>query len=285
MQDKVCEYRPKWFLFGYILPLLQRINLLGAAFRIYEIIQIADFRFLRRNVKYWGKKAPDGLPIPPAKLRILVAGTPDISGFLNLGKVGADSICGALEKNGIKITDFHAILDFGCGCGRVMRYWKELAGINMFGTDYNSNLIDWCRENLPFAQFDINTLSPPLNYDDEKFDFIYALSVFAHLPEDLQLLWLNELSRVLKPGGYLLITTHGEHHFERLTLIEQEEFKSGQLVTRFQELAGANLCCSYHPPKYVLEKLVIGWDVIDFIPGGSKGTGFQDIFLLKPPHK
>jgi len=60
---------------------------------------------------------------------------------------------------------------------------------------------------IPFAEFDINALSPPLVYGEGSFGLIYTFSVFTHLSEALQVSWLAELSRVLKPGGYLLLTT------------------------------------------------------------------------------
>ena len=50
-------------------------------------------------------------------------------------------------------------------------------------------------------------------FDDDFFDFIYSISVFTHLPEDMEFAWLNELRRVTKRGGYVLVTTHGEELF------------------------------------------------------------------------
>lgn len=94
MQAKTYEH------IQIILRLLGRINLLRAAWRIYETVKMADFRSLCHNVRYWGKTAPDGLPIPPSKFIVLVAGTADIPWFLNSDKLGAESIRGALEKMG-----------------------------------------------------------------------------------------------------------------------------------------------------------------------------------------
>jgi hypothetical protein len=37
---------------------------------------------------------------------------------------------------------------------------------------------------------------------------VYALSVFTHLDEAHQFQWLAELERILRPGGYLLVSLH-----------------------------------------------------------------------------
>jgi len=247
------------------------------------VAKIVKPHALCHNIRYWSGIAPDSLPIPPLKLIVLVAGTPRISWFLESGKLAAWSILDTLRKNGLNIDNFQTILDFGCGCGRVIRRWNSLERANIYGADYNPELTDWCRRKLTFAQFETNQLFPPLSYSDEKFDFIYALSVFTHMREALQLLWINELSRVIRPGGYLLITTHGEPYFEKLTREEQKELKTGRLIVRCEEASGTNLCSVYHPVKYVQEKLAKGFEVVDFIPEGAKGNPSQDIFLLRKP--
>ena len=55
-----------------------------------------------------------------------------------------------------------------------------------------------------------NAPIPPLPYPDEYFDVVYCLSVFTHLNESMQDLWIEELSRILKPGGVLLLTIYGK---------------------------------------------------------------------------
>jgi SAM-dependent methyltransferase len=153
----------------------------------------------------------------------------------------------------------------------------------LWGTDYNASLIEWCRENLDFARFTVNALEPPLDYAEATFDFVYALSVFTHLPEELQLPWINELARVLRPGGYLLITTHGEHYLDHLSLAEQEGFLNGELVIQNRELAGSNVCGAFHPERYVRNSLAKNLSVVDFLPEGAKGNPFQDVYLLRVP--
>jgi len=194
--------------------------------------------------------------------------------------VGSRCIKNILAKNGIAIQNFDRVLDFGCGCGRVIRQWNEFRNTRFHGSDYNPDLIQWCQKNLTFARFQTNRLSPALKYEDGTFDFIYAISVFTHLTEDLQDSWMQELSRILKPRGFLLITVLGTQRLSELSLEEQHQFEAGKLVIRNPEVVGKNACGAYHPEPYVREKLAKGFTVVDFVPGGAEDAG-QDQCLLK----
>ena len=77
------------------------------------------------------------------------------------------------------------MLDFGCGCGRVIRNWRSLDRTDIYGSDYNHELIAECGRNLHFAHFESNDLAPTLRHESDKFDLIFALSVFTHLPGEL----------------------------------------------------------------------------------------------------
>lgn len=256
-----------------LLRALERLRLLGPAYRAYE-------RALTLRPGRIPSVADDGLPLPPRDLIVRVTGSADPSWFVQSGRLAAGSLRTALLRHGLNVEQFDALLDFGCGCGRVVRNWRALPSTEVHGSDYSLKAIEWCRGHLAFARFSTNGLEPPLAYDDDSFDFVYALSVFTHLPEPLQRAWTAELGRVVRPGGYLAITTHGAAYTPRLAPDERERFEQGELVVRWRQLAGTNLCAAYHPPSYV-HRLADGFEVVDFAPEGAKGNPQQDQYLLR----
>jgi SAM-dependent methyltransferase len=115
------------------------------------------------------------------------------------------------EQYGAPVEAMRSVLEFGCGSGRVIRHFRYIDGLRLAGTDTNSKPVEWGRKNLPGIEFNHNALEPPLAYPDGSFDLIYALSVFTHIPLEWQRPWLDELRRVLRPGGHLLCTVHGDN--------------------------------------------------------------------------
>lgn len=240
-----------------------------------------DIRLDLYNLGYRLAGSADGLPLPPTRLIQLVQINGEIAVYLRGGLFGSHSIDNVLLRNGYHIGEFKKILDFGCGCGRIIRQWKRFHGQDLYGTDLNPNLIRWCQLHLGrLAEFKINGLVPPLDYPDEFFDFVYSISVFTHLSENVQKAWIQELSRVLRKDGLLLITLHGEWRINDLTPEEQSHFRSGQIIVKWEEAEGSNVCGAYHPEVYVRNHLARGFEVVDFIPNGAIDVG-QDIYLLK----
>jgi SAM-dependent methyltransferase len=249
-----------------ILRLFQRVGLIGPAFRTYERLVALGPQRVRPT---------DGVSLPPRRLMVRVAGTADADWFLRSGRAGYDAIAAHVTLAGIE-----SVLDFGCGCGRVTRYFREHAG-EVAGSDVNREAVKWCRANLPFGKFELNGLAPPLVFDDASFDLVYALSVFTHLTADLQLAWRDELHRVLRPGGRLLVTTHGHSYLPRLDDHERACFERGELVVRWGEVAGSNLCSAYHPEPYLRDTFADGFTFLELEPEGARGNPTQDLVLLQ----
>ena len=119
------------------------------------------------------------------------------------------------ESESINLLENSNILDFGCGCGRIITWLHELyPDCNYYGTDIDNEAISWCQNNIAdLGKFTVNRHLPKLDFPEQFFDLVYAISVFTHLPEDMQLAWLEELARITKKDGYLLLTIHDDNLF------------------------------------------------------------------------
>lgn len=151
----------------------------------------------------------------------------------------------AFETQGLEIKNFiirslpeeydftgKKVLDFGCGCGRVLRHFQVEARIGEFwGCDIDLPSTTWLSENSPthFRIFN-NSELPHLPIESNCFDLIYVISVFTHLTT-MWKPWLLELRRVLKPGGTALITFHNRIAYEYNTGKRFDEQDAGMLVT------------------------------------------------------
>ena len=235
-----------------------------------------------KNPLYRLKGSPDGLRLPPARLVYLVQGTYGLGLFYAAGIRGAASIRAVLARNGLSMDSFRAVLDFGCGCGRVVRHWKSLTGPTIHGSDYNPRLIEYCRRALPFARFSVNQPASRLPYENGAFDFIYAISVFTHLDETTEDFWIGELRRVLEPGGHLLVTLIGTKRLHALTEAQRKQFERGERVAVNETSSGTNDCYVYHPESFVREKFGRTFTVVDFVVGGQQENQ-QDVLLVRRP--
>ena len=159
-------------------------------------------------------------PVPPEDLRWRATGSRDAEGFLASSRAGVDFFDKeALARQRKSFKDFNSILDFGCGCGRLIRSLRPFCDpwASIYGTDIDPAAIAWCKDNIADASFSMNGANPPLRFEDKSMDLIYACSVFTHLDTEDQFHWLAELQRILKPDGYLLLTFRYRYNIDQLT--------------------------------------------------------------------
>jgi SAM-dependent methyltransferase len=253
------------------------LGLFPAAFHAYRWIQDIRPSVVARSRRARRRGAPDGLPIPPAGLIYSVVATRNVEWFLESGTIATTAIRGALAGIGRPIESFRSLLDFGCGCGRVLRHWHGIPGLALHGSDYNPSGPAWVRANIAGVDARVNQLAPPLPFADGAFDIAYALSVFTHLPESLQRPWMEELRRVVRPGGVLILSLHGDHFAAGLTEADRARYDAGELVVLQPEHAGTNLCATLHPPAHVREQLAEGFALRAHLPAAVR----QDLYVLE----
>ncbi len=182
----------------------------------------------------------EGEDLPPAILRFKVAENISSDKFLLIGKACARIVVDNLKNYGITFNKDLRVLDFGCGCGRTLRWlMKDFSDVDFYGVDVDGQAIAWCSSHLKGVRVQVNESMPPLLYPPQFFDVIYCLSIFTHLNETMQDAWLKELYRILKPGGLILATVHGKNAVQQLSRNDLETLNSrGFLHKKSRKLRG-----------------------------------------------
>jgi SAM-dependent methyltransferase len=162
--------------------------------------------------KRYRSRTGDTRQIPPGALRGR-AGSPNIEVFFGTAHECVDSVETALQVADRSLADLESVLDFGCGCGRVLQELASRVGpaVSLHGCDVDPQAIDWTARHYRDLHLTRTDFNPPLPYPDQTFDLVYSSSVFTHLDRTSQLDWLDELWRVMCPGALALISIHGEH--------------------------------------------------------------------------
>ena len=233
------------------------------------------------------------LPLPPPKhLQARVVGKYD-QHFINDGMSFYPVLNRLLRPVGKELKDMQSILDFGCGCGRAIRGLATLLPNNkIYGTDIDEEAIAWLKNNYSkFGEFSVAPHIPPTIYNDQTFDFIFGVSVMTHLPEDLQFKWLEELSRITKPGGYVMLSTHGEGIYRPLGREINDVMDTKGFF--YYQLGGFNYGKSislpdfyqttFHSHAYIQQEWKKYFDIID-IQAAGRDQGLderQDSVLLQ----
>lgn len=171
------------------------------------------------------------------------------------------------KKNNIDFNQNIKILDFGCGWGRIIRFFlKDLPASNLYGIDCDSEIIEVCKNSNLNCNFSVNGIFPPTEFKDNSFDIIYAYSVFSHLSEEAHKKWIIEFKRILKPNGVLIATTRPRDFIlicaDTRKMVESEvQFFAKGLVNTFSDT------------EKILEKYDNGEYIYEPIGGGGIRDG------------
>lgn len=111
-----------------------------------------------------------------------------------------------------------AVLDLGCGNGRLLKFLKKEGYKSYLGLDQSAELLKQAKEEWPKEKFLLGDMSDPLPMKT-KFDAIFAIASLHHLPPKDQEKALKQWKKVLKPGGYLFMTNWNLHQRSFLPLL------------------------------------------------------------------
>ncbi len=174
-----------------------------------ETIGLAGERPAVGGEEYWPADGPPDLPTPDAVLMERVSAGVEPTRFNRAGLDIAAQLLAEVRRHlpGVAVP---RLLDWGCGPGRATRFMPGLwPGLRPVGCDIDASAIAWCRANVPDASFHATDPLPPLPFAAGAFDAVVAASVMTHLAWPMQLRWLDEIHRVLAPGGVFVASVHG----------------------------------------------------------------------------
>src|SRR5690606_25845842 len=95
-----------------------------------------------------------------------------------------------------------SLADLGAGQG-ALSAWAHDAGFETTAVDFNRG--NFVADGIKFIQADLNK---PLPVADNTFDIVAALEVIEHLENSYAT--MREIARILKPGGYAVVSTPNE---------------------------------------------------------------------------
>jgi ubiquinone/menaquinone biosynthesis C-methylase UbiE len=177
------------------------------------------------------------------------------------------------------------ILDFGCGWGRIIRFFtKDIPATNLWGCDPVEEMIQLCKSQNKWANFEHINSNPPTSFEDNSFDLIYSFSVFSHLSEEFHLSILPEISRILKPGGIYMTTTRNRNFIGECSAITNPQImrsdydKGSYCHHNYDDSKWSYWGESMIPRKYVLDHWTKHFNFLDFIE-----DNFQNIIVVQKP--
>lgn len=125
---------------------------------------------------------------------------------------------------GLSLNRNSSILDFGCGWGRMIRFFlKDIDARNLYGVDVDPAMVKTCTDTVRYGNYSLVNSIPPTQFADNSLDVIYAYSVFSHLAEPTHIQWIQEFARILKPNGLLLVTTQARRFLEYVRSLQGQE--------------------------------------------------------------
>jgi SAM-dependent methyltransferase len=211
----------------------------------------------------------------------------------------ADLVAEALLRAGTDIGGLRRALDFGCSSGRVLRpLVVAYPDVEWHGVDPNAGAVAWAAEHVNGASFATSASDPPLDFPDDHFDLVYAISIWSHFGERSAHRWLDEMRRMVAPGGHLLLTVHsaqsiahnraiGARSHEQLIEIAIALHQRGFWYA--PEFGSGGDHGVVHPEwgtafmsaEWLLRAVTPAWHVVSYAVGRNDGN--QDVAVLRRP--
>lgn len=163
------------------------------------------------------------------------------------------------------ITKKHKMFDMGSATGVLVETFRRQGYDNVFGGDVS----DWYIQNTPFPEIRdrlCNVEDGKIPFSNDTFYFIHMGQVIEHIPEELIPGVLNELYRVLMPGGIIYIATVGpllpgttDVDPTHVSLFTREKWETFFLTAKFRNAFG------FYKDRFQNNKMAKEYDWVNFV--------------------
>jgi ubiquinone/menaquinone biosynthesis C-methylase UbiE len=128
------------------------------------------------------------------------------------------------------------LLDVGCGIGNYHTFLAPVVG-TLSGVDVSRACIDSARERNPAVSYSVYD-SDRLPYPDRQFDVTFCICVLHHVPTERWQQFVNEMRRVTRGGGLIIVYEHNPMHPLTRKVVRDCEFdRDAVLLTMAQSRA------------------------------------------------
>lgn len=98
----------------------------------------------------------------------------------------------------------HKVLNIWSRMGGLIPYIRQIANLTLYNREASPQFIASAENKFPEEKFALTDLENLSEFSDNYFDRIISLETLEHAPKPLK--FLQELERVLKPGGRLVLS-------------------------------------------------------------------------------
>ena len=159
------------------------------------------------------------------------------------------------------------ILDVGCGTGSHLELYQRYK-CNLFGIDLSPSMLEVARGRLgDSAQLDFGNATE-MPYEDDKFDLVISMLSLHEMSPETRSAVLNEVKRVLKSDGRLLLIDFHPGPYEpwqgwiSKTIIFFSEIAAGRVhfknYRQFMATGGLEPLLSQHQMKAEKQSILAG---------------------------
>ena len=114
-----------------------------------------------------------------------------------------------MESSGQPLVQSQHFLEFASGHGRFTRHLAKLLGSErVTASDVVADGVAFAQQKFGVHGF-VSVAKPELLQAPRRYDTVFVLSLFTHLPRSTWNAWLKALWALVEPGGLLIFTTHG----------------------------------------------------------------------------